>query len=406
MADIVLVSSGQPSLNPRLVKEADTLVANGHDVLVIYAYWNNWATQLDEDLLSKRQWKAIRVGGHPKHNKLVYLISRLIFKMAGIAAKKLKLANFADLANARASYFLIREAKKHKADLYIGHNLGALPAVAKAAHKFHRPCGFDVEDMHRYEASNDDQNPDVWLKTQVENKYFPLVSYLTVSSDQIGDAYTKIFPGKKFTTLRNVFPKSAVTINPSADNKAPLKLLWFSQTIGTMRGLEVVVEALLTIKSLGIELHLLGDLPDGEFKDYLDAAKTKGLKIFNYAPVPSDALTDFAAQFDIGLATEPAFSINNDAALSNKIFTYIQAGLAIIASDTSAQKQFLNDYPAIGKVYEKGNVDELATILTYYQQNRPELLNTKNNVLQLAQTELNWETESKKFTDLLRNILP
>ena len=48
---IVLISPGQPSLNPRLVKEADTLAANGYDVTVLYSYWNDWGAKFDKTLL-------------------------------------------------------------------------------------------------------------------------------------------------------------------------------------------------------------------------------------------------------------------------------------------------------------------------------------------------------------------
>lgn len=60
---IVLVTSGQPSLNPRLVKEADALVEAGYEVTVIYQYWNEWGTDLDKVLLPQKKWKTIRVGG-------------------------------------------------------------------------------------------------------------------------------------------------------------------------------------------------------------------------------------------------------------------------------------------------------------------------------------------------------
>ncbi len=47
--------------------------------------------------------------------------------------------------------------------------------------------------------------------------------------------------------------------------------------------------------------------------------------------------------FDIGLALEPGKDLNNNLAVSNKIITYAQAGLYILASHTPAQDQFLRD---------------------------------------------------------------
>jgi hypothetical protein len=153
---IVLISSGQPSLNPRLVKEADALTEAGYEVTVLYAYWNEWGTKYDELLLSKKKWKAVRVGGDPQKQFLTWFFSRLIHKASKAILEKAGNFNyFSEYAIARASYFLIKEAKKHKADLYIGHNLGALPATVKTAKFYKKPCGFDAEDFHRQEITDD-----------------------------------------------------------------------------------------------------------------------------------------------------------------------------------------------------------------------------------------------------------
>lgn len=130
---ILLITSGQPSLNPRLVKEADTLSSAGHNVTVLYAYWNEWGTKFDCALLKSRKWTAVRIGGAPKQNKLSYFLSRLIHKLATIGAKKLSIPIFAEAAIARSSFMLSIAAKKYQADLYIAHNPGALPAAVKAA---------------------------------------------------------------------------------------------------------------------------------------------------------------------------------------------------------------------------------------------------------------------------------
>src|ERR1700733_15027745 len=79
---IVLITSGQPSLNPRLVKEADHLSDAGFDVTVLHAYWNEWGTRYDKELLEQKKWKAICVGGDPQHKKLTWFLSRLIFKLS------------------------------------------------------------------------------------------------------------------------------------------------------------------------------------------------------------------------------------------------------------------------------------------------------------------------------------
>lgn len=401
---ILLITSGQPSLNPRLVKEADALVDAGYQVTVLYAYWNEWGTKADEDLLNSKKWRALRVAGHPRKRPVTFFISRLIHKFASISWLKFNRKYFADLAVARSSFFLIRAAKKFKADLYIGHNLGALAATFKAANANDKPSGFDAEDLHRFESSNDDQNADVVLKSYIENKYIPQITYTSASSDSIANAYLQLFPGKNFEVLLNVFPLFFLPV-VSINKEAPIRLVWFSQTVGFNRGIEDIVNGLQHCEVGNFELHLLG-LHSPRIVLALAKLNLNGSKIYYYDPIDPNKLQSFVAQFDIGLALEPGFSKNNDFALSNKLFTYMQAGLAVIATDTTAQQTLIKRYPKIGKLYKKYDSEMLADILKHYYDNRDELHEAKLSSRDLAINTMNWEEESKKFIAHIKAILP
>ncbi len=403
---VVLITSGQPSLNPRLVKEADSLINAGYDVTVLYSYWNEWGTELDNVLLPTKKWEAVLIGGSPQKNTLTYFLSRLIHKAAKIINQKTKGKSFASLAIARTSYFLTHKAPKYKADLYIGHNLGALPATIKAAKVNKKSCGFDLEDFHRHEVSNDNVHPDVVLKKYLEEKYLPQTDYISASSPLIAEAYKNLFPGLSPITLCNVFNYNPHIKRPSRNPNDTLKLFWFSQTIGTNRGLNDAIEALILLKDYPFELHLLGYLSNevrGIFTKQL--LKEPNLKIYFHEPLPPDELAVFASQFDIGLALEPGFSINNELALSNKIFTYLQAGLGIVASDTQAQSDLINQYHNIGKVYQKGDAKSLADILLFYHQNINKLYEAQEASLVFAREELNWEIEQQKFLAVVEKAL-
>jgi glycosyltransferase involved in cell wall biosynthesis len=403
--NVILVSSGQPSLNPRLVKEADALAKAGYEVTVLYAYWNNWGTQHDKQLLAEKKWKAVRASGDPEQKPLTYFFSRLINKISKYLIQKTGNYNyFADLAIARSSYFLIREAKKYNADIYIAHNLGALPAAMKAATKYKKISGFDAEDFHRQEVSDNINSFQFKISKYIEDKYLPLVNYITASAPLIAGRYASLY-NKKATCILNVFPKSS-GINIIENKKEPLKLFWFSQTIGPNRGLETVIEAMALTKQK-VQLHLFGQLADGYQQQLLQIAQAGALdnsQIFFYAPVTANQLFNVAAQFDIGLASEEAeLCLNRNISLTNKIFTYLQSGLAITASNTMAQSTFIRQYPQTGRIYS--NAQELSLILTGYNQNRELLYQTKEEALKIGQTQLNWETESKKFLNVIENVL-
>jgi glycosyltransferase involved in cell wall biosynthesis len=402
---IVLISSGQPSLNPRLMKEADTLTGAGYEVAVLYAYWNDWGTRYDKELFAEKKWKAICIGGDPEEKKTTWLLSRLIHRTARYVLQKTNnYKNWADIAISRSGYFLTKAAKNYEADLYIAHNLGALSAAAKTAKHYNKPYGFDAEDFHRQEVNDDVNSFHHKMCTYLEDKYLPAASYLTASSPLIAARYSSLYD-RAVTTLLNVFPKTPADVPVIRKESNPLKLFWFSQTIGANRGLEMIIAALSQTKP-GIELHILGQPANGYQQNLIELAQKAGIdksRINFYAPVKGEELFKIALKFDIGLASETGFCLNNNIALSNKIFTYIQSGLAVVASSTRAQSGLINRYPKTGKIYS--NANELSDILNGYNENRELLYQTKLESFKTGQTELNWDIESSKFLRVIESVL-
>jgi len=396
---IVLITSGQPTLNPRLIKEADALFQEGYQVTVIYQYWNDWATIQDVDLLAEKKWKAIRIGGSPREHKLIYWYSKLRFKLGSFLFQHFRTAS--ELAIGRCSELLYQEAKKHPADLYIAHNLAALPAAIKAAKIAKAKAGFDAEDFHRNEVTDDENNSDVILKKQIEERYMPQADYLTAASELISQKY-RVILNKEVTTILNVFPKKEITEKPLKNNF--LKLFWFSQTIGPNRGLEEVIQSLNKIKK-PFQLHLLGNITPSYYEDLLKMVTFTKENLSILEPVHPDNIFEIANAFDIGLATECAYPLNRDICLTNKIFTYMQSGLAIIASDTSAQRKFMDQYPAMGFVYQNTAIKTLEEVILIYINN-PDLLKLhKSNAKSYATNSLNWETEKIKFLSVVKQVI-
>lgn len=400
---IVLISSGQPSLNPRLVKEADTLIDAGYAVTVIYQYWNQWGTALDNALLPQKKWKAIRIGGSPEQGSSAYWYSRLKHKFGRLAAFRFGIKGpFAEMALGRCTNLLATEAVRHPADLYIAHNLAALPAAVKAAKKHTVKCGFDAEDFHRNEVTDNPSDFDVRLKIYIENKYLPLVDYLSTSSPLISEAYRQLY---KFlpVTILNTFPSANHVKHNIARDASKLKLFWFSQTISAERGVGECISALKQLNNPDIELHLLGYATD-RVKQRL-ANLAGNIQLIFHDPIAPDEIVSFASQFDAGLAMEDVIPLNRDLCLTNKIFTYLQAGLAIIASDTSAQKQLLYKYTGIGQVYSRKIDGSLSKAISFYKDHRDVLADARGRSTQLATDELNWEQESKKLLSVVKNTL-
>ena len=398
---VCLITTSHIASNPRLVKEATTLTDNNYIVHIIFAQYVDFLVNRDKQILLQHPawtYSVINFTGNTLFSTLRRLTLLSTVKLIKRSGLKFKYAHL--ILNSNFSWQL-RKAKAFSADLYIAHNLGALPVAVTAARYHHAKSGFDAEDFHRHEVSDDVNNDDVKLKIAVEEKYIPQTDYITASSPQIAEKYISLF-NKPITTILNVFPKSQ---GGHLTQHNTLNIFWFSQTIGPNRGLEEAIEA-AAISGLKLTLHLLGNVSDS-YKDQLyQIAKTTeaiNLEIKYHKWVSSDELFNVAAQYDIGLSSEPGFCINNNIALSNKLFTYIQSGLAVLVSATPAQQEFMQQYPQTGKLYN--NVHELAQALIDYNNNKDLLYQTKANSFQIGQNILNWETEGQKFLRVIGNTL-
>ena len=400
---IVLITTGQPSCNPRIVKEADCLSNAGYDVTVVYSFFIDWAQENDELLLKNALWKYKMVGGDGAENKLLFFFTRLRFKVNQVLYKYVgNKFLFAERAQARAYDELLRAAKKIKADWYIGHNLGALPIAVQAAKYNNAKSGFDFEDYHRAEV--DSVNKSLFNRIVfLENKYIPFLKYISVSSDLILEEVRKDHLNFKynFICLYNSFPLKQLpkVTRVKHDKESKLNLFWFSQTIGLSRGLEIVLEALKLINDKNIHLTLAGRFDDS-FKNYLKHNAISLKKNIHLAGIiSSHHLPSFSSNFDIGLAVELPNPYNRDICLTNKIFTYLLAGNAIIFSATNAQEKFNSEYKA-GFVYQQENISDLANCILLFKDNIL-LENQKRHNRELAETIFNWELESKKLLQLL-----
>ena len=408
MASIVLISSGQPSANPRLVKEAVALSGEGYEVKVIYCALSPWADAFDRELFAQHSaitW--IKAGYHPVKEKRWYQLARfrrklfhLLFRVAG---------NVADAAVRSFAFYsqeLSRMALQHKADLYIGHNIGALPSVVHAALAHGSKAVFDFEDFHRGEDQIGSQH---WKKVKaIEDKYVPLLAGATAAAPLITAEYRKLYPALTIETINNCFPLQYGTPQLQAIAPVPLKLFWFSQFIGPKRGLETVIAAMGKTGNGSIELSLLGNGNTERTQYFLAEAAKHGLgehQIRFIDAVPEKEIAGIAAAHHIGLAVEVPHIYNREICLTNKLFMYLLAGNAILFSNTKAQAAFLDTYPDIGELYAQGDVDELTAILNRYAKEPSLLLQQRERSFETGRTLLNWEQEAKVYLQYIETFL-
>lgn len=405
---VCLVTPGQPSTNPRLVKEADALVEAGADVHVVACKFEEWADDAD-DSFTDRPWSThwLRFGTQAPRWLDIYQrvrrracreVSRLIGMQPGLAE--------------RAFHYVIPELTKTTsripADLYIAHNLAALPPSRRAARRRAAKLGFDAEDFHRGQFPDSVWNVERRLTAYLEERHMPHCDYLTAASDGIGTAYADTIDVPAPMTILNVFPWSARDADVSRDARdieSPdqvRSLYWFSQTIGPDRGLQDALRALPHLPE-DVVLSLRGQWAPGYESKFRELARELGVRnrVRHLGLVPPAELIVRTAEHDIGLALEHPVCQNRRICVTNKLFTYLVAGIPFVATETPGQKPIVQDLPEAARGYAPGDVESLASAV----ESLLDAPSARQAALRAAKERYSWDVEKKKFLEVVSEIL-
>ena len=407
---ICLVTPGQPSTNPRLVKEADALSDAGYDVQVVACKSREWADEADA-AFEGRDWGIKWMHSGPMASRPRDLWQRVRRRasreLVGLLGPQSRLTEW-------GFHYVIPEltrlVRTIPADLYIAHNLAALPPSARAAQQHDAALGFDAEDFRRGERPLTPENAiDREITADLEERYIPRCDYVTAASDGIGTAYADVLGVEQPTTILNVFPWAERENDVSAaklDEEVPdgaRSLYWFSQTIGPDRGLEDALRALPHLPD-DVVLSLRGGWSPGYETSFRDQARRLGVadRVRHLDLVPPDELIPRTAQHDVGLALEqPSVSRNRTICLTNKLFTYLLAGIPFVATDTPGQRPIVDDLPDVARSYAPGHVNGFVEAMSALLA----ATGLREQALRAARDRYCWDVEQSKFLGLVEDVL-
>jgi glycosyltransferase involved in cell wall biosynthesis len=390
-----LIGAMHPCHNPRVVREADALVSEGHEVRVVAPSVMPHLERRDAELMARRSWRLDQVRLSPVtwQGRLRGFRARLRRHGARKLFDVHPSAGLAACAYSLALPELMKLACSEPADWFIAHTQPSLPIAASAACKYGAKLGFDCEDLLALAPSDDPV-----LVRAIEQRYIRECDYISVTSRAMA-AEVKREYGLEPIILYNVFPLSlARGIAPPASRPAdgPLRLHWFSQTAGPGRGIEDALEAAGVLGG-GIELHIRATSIPGYQADMCAAAERMGVPIYFHPSIPHDQLIASLAEFDVGLALERPESRNYAITVTNKAFSYMLAGLAVAATDTPGQREAMAHAPAAGFIYPAGDVPALAAKLRAWRDDRTKVRAAQQAAWDAARSQFCWEIEQDKF---------
>ena len=410
---VCIVTATHIAHDPRLVKEADALSRAGYDVRVISCQLAPWIAARDEGVMRRRSWRHDPVRALPcdaagRWRTIVSYVRMQLFRHT-LARVSLQ-GGIAERALGRLHPELVRAACHEPANLFVAHNLEALPAAREAARRFGARLGFDAEDLHIGEFGEAERGGlRCRLVEEVEAAHIGACDYVSAPSPEVAEALERQYPIPRPVVLYNVFPWADRQHLDGLfkDRREPgLSLYWYSQTIGPGRGIEDVIRACGLLDG-PLHLHLRGAVSDTDRRRLLALAQTSGTgrRLHFHEPVPPEELLSRAAEHDVGLALESPVTESRRLSVTNKLFVYLLAGLGVAATDVPGQRTVMDSCGGAGFIYRPGDAQALAGGLRAWLDDPQRLARARRAALDAARQRWNWEAESRVLLTTVQRLI-
>ncbi len=397
---ILFITSTNLASNPRCRKEINLALNLHYQVTYIAFDLPGWTREKERQIqneLPEADKIYLQAG---KVNFLSWSVRTFLEIFFRKIYKHISAISLISFAVSKRSLQLLVALKKLKVqpNLVIAHN----PAAFYPAYYFSKthkvPFAVDVEDYHPGEGNNKVVSA---LTIKLIKKILPFSEYVSFAAPLIKEKIAlDVLPGtiKSSLIINNVFSKNDF-VRPLALESSKIKLVWFSQNIDKGRGLEEILSIIESLKDY-FEITLIGNVRENFYTKYLMGKENINV----VSSLAQNKLHLFLQSFDIGLAIEPGKDLNNCLAISNKLWTYFQSGLFIIASNTIAQQNFLKQFGQHGIIVNLNDKEKLQQdfINIYHQWDK--LKTQKVERFEKAKA-CSWEIETAQLQMKWKEIL-
>jgi len=276
-----------------------------------------------------------------------------------------------------------------------------LPIAVKSAAKTGAKI---VLDLHEY-APLEWENRRFWnffKRPMVEyflREHIPRISASVTVNETIAEKYKNEY-GFRPVTVMNI-PKSGKIQTLRATDPQAIKLIHHGGAIRDRR-LELMIQ-MIPYLDVRYSLHLiLIEIHPGYVSDLKNLAIKLGAeRIFFHPPVPPAEIVDRLGDFDMGVFLLPSINFNYTAALPNKFFDFISAGLSVCIGPSPEMAQLTNQF-GFGMVTASIEPKEVAILLN--RLTAKDIDRMKQRALEAGKV-LNGDNEMSKLVRLYDQLL-
>ncbi len=409
MARIVIQIGAHLCTAPRPQKEAAALAEAGHDVTVAGAWFDDALAERDAELLKSVPYRFLAAAD---------------LRGQGVAGRFAKLRLRAAARSARTRYVrdgrfsprllgtgapeLLKTISALPFDLLIVHSEAGLWLGCQLM-KQGRRVGVDFEDWFSRDLPKAARaGRPVDRIAAFERELMETGTYRVAASKAMANALARAYGVSEPAAVYNSFDfgeRSAIDGREKDRRiRERVSLHWFSQTIGPGRGIETLMAALPNVAS-DVEIHLRGNLPEC-YLAWFDDSVPEGWadRIHVHPQVPNGELLSRIAEHDIGLAIESNEVESRDLTVTNKVFQYLLGGLAVIATETTGQREIFESRPGAASTIPCDDSTALAKAIDTLAGDRGRLDTMKADAVDAAR-EFDWKRTAPRIVELAERAI-
>lgn len=285
-------------------------------------------------------------------------------------------------------------------DLIYANDISSLPLALKLSKIYQCKIVFDA---HEY-SPREWEDKLIWRLvyqpyiTYLCKTYIPQADLVITVGQRIADEYQNQFGIEKVHVILNAPPQHK-ELKPSNIDPSNIRLIHHGAAIKS-RKLENMIEIMDNLDDrYSLDLMLVPS--DVKYLNRLKKkAKSKNVTFID--PVPMEDITEKINEYDIGVyILDESNNFNNQNAMPNKFFEFIQAALAIAIAPSPEMKILVEKY-GLGVVAKSFDSKSLAKKINELTVSK--LKQFKSNS-KLAAEILNAETEGEKLLKLTESLL-
>jgi glycosyltransferase involved in cell wall biosynthesis len=332
---------------------------------------------------------------HKKNNVAALAFERVLLAGAqmGRAVQLLKYACSVQ------SNILRRVVGNIAADLYVGHNVGALPILSDLKARL---GGLTVYDNMEVYSGMDEQSDQERKRIRaIERAFIANCDLVLTTTEMMKEFLVREYDLRKCAWIYNC-PPITQELGAKLDG---FNLYWRNTVIGLGgRGLDDVLRALVLLPK-DVVLHLQGwsGIGTDGVRQLASSLGVSDRVRFHDPYEPGQAVTS-AAPYSVGLCLERDTCKNNQLTASNKIFDYHMAGLAVVCSDMPALCHIVERSRG-GLTFKNADPDDLCRAILRLYSDKELLIGRQKNARAFAMEVGNEERQMEFFINKIDELV-